>query len=77
MSINKPITVARQEYIDAIIDLVNSYNLPAFVKKDALDDIVTALQNVAIKEYQSDRAAYDKACAEEAAKTETTSEDDK
>ena len=73
MSINKPITVARQEYIDAIINLVNSYNLPAFVKKDALDDIVTALQNVAIKEYQSDRAVYDKACAEEKSSEKTES----
>ena len=74
---DKPITIAKNEYIENLINATNASPLPAFLKIYILRDIISELNTLAQQQEQSDRAVYDKACAEEAAKTETTSEDDK
>lgn len=74
---NKPITLMKNEYIENLVKVTNASPLPAFLKIYILRDIISELNTLAQQQEQSDCAAYDKACAEEVAKTETTSEDDK
>lgn len=58
---NKPITVARNEFITGVCEIVNKTGLPAFVAVDALGHVVAELQKLADAEYQRDLAAYQQA----------------
>lgn len=51
---DKPITVARQELMESIVELVNNSNLPAFVIIDIFESITPALRSQAERQYQTD-----------------------
>lgn len=58
MKKNKPISVARREYIQSVVDLTNNSGLPMFTIVDILDGILKDARNLAETEYQRDLAAY-------------------
>lgn len=68
---NKPITVARQEYMEGLVKLCNEAQLPAFVKVDILQRLLTIVQKQMNEEYERDNAAYQKAKQEDG-KTENS-----
>ena len=55
----KPITVAREEFANALIQLVNTTKVPAFVILDVMGGVTQELQMVAKKQYDNDLAAYE------------------
>ena len=57
----KPSSVARVEFIDNIADIINNSELPAFVMEPILRDMYFEVQNAAKKQYESDKAQYDRA----------------
>lgn len=57
---NKPLSVARREYIQTVVDLTNNSGLPMCVIVDILDGILKDARNLADTEYQRDLAAWNK-----------------
>lgn len=57
---NKPLSVARREYIQTVVDLTNNSGLPMFTIVDILDGILKDARNLAETEYQRDLAAWNK-----------------
>lgn len=62
--IQKPVTVARQDFIDGIVGLINTSGLPAFIITDILKDVQTEMVRQANDQYEKDRAAYEEAIKE-------------
>ena len=62
---NKPITVARADFAAAVVDAVKGAGLPAFVMARVLRDILAQLEREEIKQYKTDRQAWERAQAEE------------
>ena len=58
MAMNKPITVARRDYMEAFIQLTNDAHLPAFVLIDILEQAVRELKTLAEKELARDEAMW-------------------
>lgn len=56
---NKPITVARQEFTEGLVNLVNNSNLPAFVVREALATVYERLAEIEKAQLEADRAAWD------------------
>lgn len=56
---NKPITVARQEFSEALVKLVNESGLPAFVMRQALAQMDNALSQLEQAQLEKDRAEWD------------------
>ena len=54
----KPITVARNEYIQQIVALSNQAQLPAFAKIEVLKLCIDELQQIAEQELQRDTELY-------------------
>ena len=54
----KPITIAREEYLSSIVTITNGSPLPAFVKIEVLNFVLNQLKNVAEKEYERDLATW-------------------
>lgn len=61
---NKPITIARQEYLDNIVNLSNESPLPAFAKLEVLRLCTIELERVAKEELQRDTAMYQRSLKE-------------
>lgn len=61
----KPITVARRDYMNGIIELTNNSGLPAFVIADILEDILSEVNKAADQQLKRDEAEWHKACVEE------------
>lgn len=55
----KPITVARQEFSEALVKLVNNSGLPAFVMRQALAQMDNALSHHEQAQLEKDRAEWD------------------
>lgn len=51
---NKPITVARQEFVEKIVDVCNTSGLPAFMMLDVLMDTKGVLEDLAAKQLKDD-----------------------
>ncbi len=58
-NITKPITVARQEFAEKLINEVNECQLPMFVIEPILQDLLDAVKSVARKQYEADKAQYE------------------
>ena len=56
--VQKPITVAREDYMKSLCDLTNQSGLPAFVVVDILDDVISEMKRIANTELQRDTANY-------------------
>jgi len=66
----KPITVARQEYIEAVASLTNHSGLPMFVMGDALREILRQVDDQAARQYSADKKTYEEALQQEEDETE-------
>lgn len=62
---DKPITVARQEFMDALVALINNSNLPAFVITPILQTVTQRVAELETQQYEADFAEYEKAKGEE------------
>lgn len=58
--IEKPITVIRQEFIDAISNNINNCNLPLFVIEPILRDIYLEVKSLSQKQYEIEKAEYER-----------------
>ena len=56
---DKPLTVARQEFTEKIVDVINSANLPAFVVAEVLQKCVVEIENIAKQQYEMDKKQYE------------------
>lgn len=59
MVINKPLTIARQEFIDNVIDLCNNSNLPYFCMEGILKDVISEIHQASVKQYEMDKTNYE------------------
>ena len=55
---DKPITVARKEFMDGLVDLINSSGLPAFIIVDVFESTIPALRTQAEQQYLADLKKY-------------------
>lgn len=63
--IQKPVTVARQDFIDGIVGLINASGLPAFIITDILKDVQSEMVRQTNEQYEKDKAAYENAINKE------------
>ena len=54
----KPISVAKREYIDAIVKTTNASGLPFAIIVDVMEGILREARQLAEQEYQRDLAAW-------------------
>ena len=64
---NKPITVAREDLEKNVINACNESGLPAFVMAETLTAISGVLRELAKKQLEADKIAYEDALAKEQA----------
>ena len=55
----KPLTVAREEFIESLVKLINGSNLPMFVVESILRDIAAETKAAAQKQYERDKKNYE------------------
>lgn len=60
-TIQKPITLVREDFIHALTDLINTSKLPAFIIEPILRDAHSEVQVVAANQLESDRKRYNEA----------------
>lgn len=58
-NIVKPITVARQEFEEKLINEVNECQLPMFVIEPILKDLLDAVKLAARKQYEAEKIQYE------------------
>lgn len=56
---DKPITVAREEFIEALVKLVNESGLPMFAVEDVLKNIAAETKMAAQQQYKADKKRYE------------------
>lgn len=54
----KPISLVRMEFIDNLVNLINSSQLPAFIIESILKDTYKDMSLIAQKQYEKDKADY-------------------
>lgn len=54
----KPLTIARRDYMRSIVDLTNGSCLPAFVIVNVLEDIISQVRPLMDSELARDEAQY-------------------
>lgn len=57
--ITKPISVARQEFIDQLVNDVNNCGLPLFVVEPILQDILYSVKAAVKQQYETEKAQYE------------------
>ena len=58
-NIVKPITLIRQEFVDALVDEINNCPLPMFVIEPILQDLLDQVKVAAQKQYEADKTQYE------------------
>lgn len=58
-NIVKPITLIRQEFVDALVNEINNCPLPMFVIEPILQDLLDQVKVAAQKQYEADKAQYE------------------
>ena len=58
-NIMKPLSVARQEFIEQLVDDINNCQLPMFVVEPILQDVLNMVKTAAQKQYEADKARYE------------------
>lgn len=56
---DKPITVAREEFVEKIVQTVNESRMPAFIMESILKDITAEVHAAALQQYENDKKAYE------------------
>lgn len=60
-SILKPMSVARNEFINDLTDLINNCMLPPFIIEDVLKDIYSKVSTISAKQLEADMKKYQEA----------------
>ena len=60
----KPLSVKRQEFIENLVNLVNSADLPPFVVEPIINDVHASVRNLIKEQYKREKELYDKFLAE-------------
>lgn len=55
----RPLSVAREEFVDALVELINNSGLPMFVVLDVLKGAEIEVKNAAQAQYEKDKKAYE------------------
>lgn len=61
---NKPLTVARQEFVDSLVALINESGLPAFILREVIAKTDTELARVEQEQYQQEKKAWEESQTE-------------
>lgn len=61
--ITKPITVVRQEFIEKMVEEINTCGLPLFVVEPILKDLLNEVSAAVKKQYETEKAQYELALA--------------
>lgn len=61
--IKKPISVARQEFIEKIVEEINNCGLPLFVVEPILEDLLRSVKAESQRQYEMEKAQYEQALA--------------
>lgn len=56
----KPMSVARQEFIEQLVDDINNCDLPMFVIEPILQDLLNMVKATAQQQYEAEKAQYEK-----------------
>lgn len=56
---NKPLTVMRQEFTEALVNLVNESGLPAFIVRNELANVYEKLAEIEQAQLQHDMKAWE------------------
>lgn len=56
---DKPITVARQEFMDALVALINESGLPAFALTPILQGFAQKTAELEQQQYEAEKAEYE------------------
>ena len=67
---NKPFSVAREDFVNSLVEIINGCGLPPSVVADILVSTHAQIAKLAQDQAQKERAEYEKALAEEKNKTE-------
>ena len=57
--IEKPLTMKRQEFTEQVVELINSYGLPAFVVIGVLEALLPTLRQLEQQQLMLDRKRYE------------------
>lgn len=66
----KPISVVRQEFIEQLVNDVNNCQLPLFVIEPILQDMLNMVKSAAQKQYEAEKAQYEKQLLEQTSNDE-------
>ena len=55
----RPLSVAREEFVDSLVTLINDSGLPMFVVLDVLKGAETEVKAAAQAQYEQDKKAYE------------------
>ena len=61
--IKKPLSVARQEFIEKIVEEINTCGLPLFVVEPILKDLLNEVSTAVKRQYETEKAQYEQALA--------------
>ena len=71
---NKPMSVLRKEFMDKVVEDVNTSGLPLCVVEPILKDLHSVVQREAELQYQKEKMAYEAALKQEAEESEPETE---
>lgn len=61
--INKPLSIARQEFIEKMVEEINTCGLPLFVVEPILRDLLNEVSIASKRQYETEKAQYEQALA--------------
>lgn len=66
----KPLVVARNDFVNDVVNLINETELPMFAIGDVLKEVLLQVKEQADAEYEAAKKQYEKELKEESAKKE-------
>lgn len=69
-TVSKPVTVAREEFKQNILQLCESSGLPPFIVEDVLKYFLEQVHIAAIEQYKRDKEEYEQVLKQKETKTE-------
>lgn len=70
-TINKPMSVAREDFIQGITNHINNSGLPLFVVESILKDLLMEVTMVAKQQAEAERAQYEEMLKQQSTKDQT------
>lgn len=55
----KPMSLVRQEFIEKLVDDINTCQLPMFVVEPILEDLLKMVRTAAQEQYKNEKAQYE------------------